>query len=140
MGRGKFEPLRGETATCANLEFVRVMHDPHREAFGSAIDEREHAGDSDGPTNDYGRGAASWRRWPKSKRYTAATPLVFRGGRRNDAQGRTRITWTLRIAAIAFVAGAVREARARLVSNKYTTVSMVATIIDILGIEHPGHV
>ena len=112
-----------------NLEFVRVMHD-HTGSFGSAID-GVNTPEIQTADNDYAVGRIV-EKVAKSKRYSGNT-LVFVV--EDDAQDGPDHVDAHR--SIAFVAGPYVKQGA-VVSNKYTTVSMVATIIDILGIEHLG--
>src|SRR6267378_1161351 len=112
-----------------NLEFVRVMHD-HTGAFGSAID-GVNTPEIQTADNDYAVGRIV-EKVAKSKRCSGNT-LVFVV--EDDAQDGPDHVDAHR--SIAFVAGPYVKQGA-VVSNKYTTVSMVATIIDILGIEHLG--
>jgi YVTN family beta-propeller protein len=112
-----------------NLEFVRVMHD-HTGSFGSAID-GVNTPEIQTADNDYAVGRIV-EKVAKSKRYSGNT-LVFVV--EDDAQDGPDHVDAHR--SIAFVAGPYVKQGA-VVSKKYTTVSMVATIIDILGIEHLG--
>jgi YVTN family beta-propeller protein len=112
-----------------NLEFVRVMHD-HTGTFGSAID-GVNTPEIQTADNDYAVGRIV-EKVAKSKRYSGNT-LVFVV--EDDAQDGPDHVDAHR--SVAFVAGPYVKQGA-VVSNKYTTVSMVATIIDILGIEHLG--
>jgi YVTN family beta-propeller protein len=112
-----------------NLEFVRVMHD-HTGSFGTAID-GVNTPEIQTADNDYAVGRIV-EKVAKSKRYSGNT-LVFVV--EDDAQDGPDHVDAHR--SIAFVAGPYVKQGA-VVSNKYTTVSMVATIIDILGIEHLG--
>ncbi len=112
-----------------NLEFVRVMHD-HTGAFGSAID-GVNTPEIQTADNDYAVGRIV-EKVAKSKRYSGNT-LVFVV--EDDSQDGPDHVDAHR--SIAFVAGPYLKQGA-VVSKKYTTVSMVTTIIDILGIEHLG--
>jgi YVTN family beta-propeller protein len=112
-----------------NLEFVRVMHD-HTGNFGTAID-GVNTPEIQTADNDYAVGRIV-EKVAKSERYGGNT-LVFVV--EDDAQDGPDHVDAHR--SIAFVAGPYVKQGA-VVSNKYTTVSMVATIIDILGIEHLG--
>jgi DNA-binding beta-propeller fold protein YncE len=112
-----------------NLEFVRVMHD-HTGNFSTAID-GVNTPEIQTADNDYAVGRLV-EKIAKSKRYSGNT-LVFVV--EDDAQDGPDHVDAHR--SIAFVAGPYVKQGA-VVSRKYTTVSMVATIIDILGIEHLG--
>ena len=112
-----------------NLEFVRVMHD-HTGNFSTAID-GVNTPEIQTADNDYAVGRIV-EKVAKSKRYSGNT-LVFVV--EDDAQDGPDHVDAHR--SIAFVAGPYVKQGA-VVSKKYTTVSMVATIIDILGIEHLG--
>jgi len=112
-----------------NLEFVRVMHD-HTGSFGSAID-GVNTPEIQTADNDYAVGAH--RGEGGQEQALQRQHAGVRGGRR-----RTGRTGSRGRASQHRVRGwAVREAR-RGGLQQYTTVSMVATIIDILGIEHLG--
>jgi YVTN family beta-propeller protein len=112
-----------------NLEFVRVMHD-HTGNFSTAID-GVNTPEIQTADNDYAVGRIV-EKVAKSKHYSGNT-LVFVV--EDDAQDGPDHVDAHR--SIAFVAGPyVRQGA--VVSKKYTTVSMMATIIDILGIEHLG--
>jgi YVTN family beta-propeller protein len=117
------------TGDMPNLEFVRVMHD-HTGSFGSAID-GVNTPEIQTADNDYAVGRIV-EKVAKSKRYSGNT-LVFVV--EDDAQDGPDHVDAHR--SIAFVAGPYLKQGA-VISNKYTTVSMLATIIDILGIEHLG--
>src|SRR6266403_436137 len=112
-----------------NLEFVRVMHD-HTGSFGSAID-GVNTPEIQTADNDYAVGRIV-EKVAKSKRYSGNT-LVFVV--EDDSQDGPDHVDAHR--SIAFVAGPYVKQGA-VVSKKYTTVSMLTTIIDILGIEHLG--
>ena len=112
-----------------NLEFVRVMHD-HTGNFGTAID-GVNTPEIQTADNDYAVGRIV-EKVAKSKRYSGNT-LVFVV--EDDAQDGPDHVDAHR--SIAFVAGPYVKQGA-VVSTKYTTVSMIATIVDILGIEHLG--
>jgi len=112
-----------------NLEFVRVMHD-HTGAFGSAID-GVNTPEIQTADNDYAVGRIV-EKVAKSEHYSGNT-LVFVV--EDDSQDGPDHVDAHR--SIAFVAGPYVKQGA-VVSEKYTTVSMLATIIDILGIEHLG--
>jgi YVTN family beta-propeller protein len=112
-----------------NLEFVRVMHD-HTGNFSTAIDglntpEIQTADD------DYAVGRIV-ETVAKSERYRGNT-LVF--VIEDDAQDGPDHVDAHR--SIAFVAGPYVKQGA-VVSKRYTTVSMIATIVDILGMQHLG--
>jgi hypothetical protein len=112
-----------------NLEFVRVMHD-HTGAFGSAID-GVNTPEIQTADNDYAVGRIV-EKVAKSKRYSGNT-LIFVV--EDDSQDGPDHVDAHR--SIAFVAGPYVKQGA-VVSTRFTTVSMIATIIDILGIEHLG--
>jgi DNA-binding beta-propeller fold protein YncE len=112
-----------------NLEFVRVMHD-HTGNFGTAID-GVNTPEIQTADNDYAVGRIV-EKVAKSKRYRGNT-LVFVV--EDDSQDGPDHVDAHR--SMAFLAGPYVKQGA-VVSNKYTTVSMLATIIDILGIEHLG--
>src|SRR6266481_5546124 len=112
-----------------NLEFVRVMHE-HTGNFGTAID-GVNTPEIQTADNDYAVGRIV-EKVAKSKRYSGNT-LVFVV--EDDAQDGPDHVDAHR--SIAFVAGPYVKQGA-VVSQKYTTVSMIATIVDILGIEHLG--
>jgi YVTN family beta-propeller protein len=112
-----------------NLEFVRVMHD-HTGSFGSAID-GVNTPEIQTADNDYAVGRIV-EKVAKSERYRGNT-LVF--VIEDDAQDGPDHVDAHR--SIAFVAGAYVKQGA-VVSERYTTVSVIATIVDILGMEHLG--
>ena len=112
-----------------NLEFVRVMHD-HTGNFSTAID-GVNTPEIQTADNDYAVGRIV-EKIAKSERYSGNT-LVFVV--EDDSQDGPDHVDAHR--SIAFVAGPYVKQGA-VVSNKYTTVSMIATIVDILGIEHLG--
>jgi DNA-binding beta-propeller fold protein YncE len=112
-----------------NLEFVRVMND-HTGSFDTSID-GVNTPELDTADNDYAVGRIV-EKIAKSKAYSGNT-LVF--VIEDDAQDGPDHVDAHR--SIAFVAGPYVKQGA-VVSTKYTTVSMVATIVDILGIEHLG--
>jgi hypothetical protein len=112
-----------------NLSFVRVMHD-HTGAFGSAID-GVNTPEIQTADNDYAVGRII-QTVAKSERYRGNT-LVF--VIEDDSQDGPDHVDAHR--SVAFVAGPYVKQGA-VVSNKYTTVSMITTIVDILGIEHLG--
>src|SRR5215469_8696922 len=111
------------------LEFVRVMHD-HTGAFGTAID-GVNTPETQTADNDYAVGLIV-EKVAKSPRYHGNT-LIFVV--EDDAQDGPDHVDAHR--SIAFVAGPyVRQGA--VVSNAYTTVNMISTIVDILGMEHLG--
>ena len=112
-----------------NLEFVRVMHD-HTGSFGAAID-GVNTPEIQTADNDYavGRIVDAVSHSPQYKDNT----LVFVV--EDDAQDGPDHVDAHR--SIAYIAGAYVKQGA-VVSKKYTTVSMIATIVDILGMEHLG--
>src|SRR5260370_15173200 len=112
-----------------NLEFVRVMND-HTGSFRSYID-GVNTPELDTEDNDYAVGRIV-EKVAKSKSYSGNT-LVF--VIEDDAQDGPDHVDAHR--SIAFIAGPYVKQGA-VVSTKYTTVSMIATIVDILGIEHLG--
>ena len=112
-----------------NLEFVRVMHD-HTGNFGTAID-GVNTPEIQTADNDYAVGRIV-ETVAKSQRYSGNT-LVF--VIEDDAQDGPDHVDAHR--SIAFIAGPYVKQGA-VVSKKYTTVSMIATIVDILGMEHLG--
>jgi YVTN family beta-propeller protein len=112
-----------------NLEFVRVMHD-HTGAFGSAID-GVNTPEIQTADNDYAVGRIV-EKVAKSQHYSGNT-LVFVV--EDDAQDGPDHVDAHR--SIAFVAGPYVKQGA-VVSTAYTTVNMIATIVDILGMEHLG--
>jgi YVTN family beta-propeller protein len=112
-----------------NLNFVRVMND-HTGSFKTSID-GVNTPELDTADNDYAVGRIV-EKVAKSKSYSGNT-LVF--VIEDDAQDGPDHVDAHR--SIAFIAGPyVKQGAA--VSTKYTTVSMIATIVDILGIEHLG--
>ena len=112
-----------------NLEFVRVMHD-HTGSFGTAID-GVNTPEIQTADNDYAVGRIV-EKVAKSQHYSGNT-LVFVV--EDDAQDGPDHVDAHR--SIAFVAGPyVRQGA--VVSNAYTTVNMISTIVDILGMEHLG--
>ena len=112
-----------------NLELVRVMHD-HTGSFGTAID-GVNTPEIQTADNDYAVGLIV-ERVAKSPHYSGNT-LVFVV--EDDAQDGPDHVDAHR--SIAFVAGPYVKQGA-VVSNAYTTVSMISTIVDILGMEHLG--
>jgi hypothetical protein len=105
------------------------MHD-HTGSFGSSID-GVNTPELDTADNDYAVGRIV-EKVAKSERYHGNT-LVF--VIEDDAQDGPDHVDAHR--SIAFIAGPYVKQGA-VVSTKYTTVSMIATIVDILGIEHLG--
>jgi hypothetical protein len=112
-----------------NLEFVRVMHD-HTGSFGSAID-GVNTPEIQTADNDYAVGRIV-EKVAKSERYRGNT-LVF--VIEDDSQDGPDHVDAHR--SIAFIAGPYVKQGA-VVSKKYTTVNLITTIVDILGIEHLG--
>jgi YVTN family beta-propeller protein len=112
-----------------NLEFVRVMHD-HTGNFSTAID-GVNTPELQTADNDYAVGLIV-ETVAKSKLYHDNT-LVFVV--EDDAQDGPDHVDAHR--SIAFVAGQYVKQGA-VVSTHYTTVSMIATIVDILGMDHLG--
>jgi DNA-binding beta-propeller fold protein YncE len=112
-----------------NLEFLRVMHD-HTGDFSTAID-GINTPETQTADNDYAVGLIV-EKVAKSERYRGNT-LVF--VIEDDAQDGPDHVDAHR--SIAFVAGPYVKQGA-VVSTNYTTVSMIATMVEILGIEHLG--
>jgi len=112
-----------------NLEFVRVMHD-HTGNFGTAI-AGVNTPEIQTADNDYAVGRIV-ETVAKSKRYHGNT-LIFVV--EDDAQDGPDHVDAHR--SIAFVAGPYVKQGA-VVSRRYTTVSMISTIVEILGMEHLG--
>jgi DNA-binding beta-propeller fold protein YncE len=112
-----------------NLEFVRVMHD-HTGAFSTAID-GVNTPEIQTADNDYAVGRIV-EKVAKSPRYHGNT-LVFVV--EDDSQDGPDHVDAHR--SIGLIAGPYVKQGA-VVSNTYTTVSMITTIVDILGIEHLG--
>ena len=112
-----------------NLEFVRVMND-HTGRFSTSID-GVNTPELDTADNDYAVGRIV-EKVAKSKSYSGNT-LVF--VIEDDAQDGPDHVDAHR--SIAFIAGPYVKQGA-VVSTRYTTVSMIATIVDILGMEHLG--
>jgi YVTN family beta-propeller protein len=112
-----------------NLEFVRVMND-HTGSFDTSID-GVNTPELDTADNDYAVGRIV-EKVAKSKAYSGNT-LVF--VIEDDAQDGPDHVDAHR--SIAFIAGPYVKQGA-VVSTTYTTVSMIATIVDILGMEHLG--
>ena len=112
-----------------NLSFVRVMHD-HTGNFGTAID-GVNTPELQTADNDYAVGRVV-ETVAKSPRYRDNT-LIF--VIEDDAQDGPDHVDAHR--SVAFVAGPYVKQGA-VISTQYTTVSMIATIVEILGIEHLG--
>jgi YVTN family beta-propeller protein len=112
-----------------NLNLVRVMND-HTGSFSTAID-GVNTPELDTADNDYAVGRIV-EKVAKSKSYSGNT-LVFVV--EDDAQDGPDHVDAHR--SIAFIAGPYVKQGA-VVSTRYTTVSMIATIVDILGMEHLG--
>ena len=112
-----------------NLEFLRVMHD-HTGDFATA-EEGVNTPETQTADNDYAVGLIV-EKVAKSPRYRGNT-LIF--VIEDDAQDGPDHVDAHR--SIAFVAGPYVKHGA-VVSTRYTTVSMIATMVDILGIEHLG--
>ena len=112
-----------------NLEFLRVMLD-HTGSFNTAID-GVNTPELQTADNDYAVGRIV-EKVAKSPRYSGNT-LIF--VIEDDAQDGPDHVDAHR--SIAFIAGPYVKQGA-VVSERYTTVSMIATIVDILGIEHLG--
>jgi DNA-binding beta-propeller fold protein YncE len=110
-----------------SLEFVRVMHD-HTGNFGTAID-GVNTPVIQTADNDYAVGLIV-DKVSHSPRYKNNT-LIF--VIEDDAQDGPDHVDAHR--SVAFVAGAYVR-RGSVVSTRYTTVNMVRTIVDVLGIEH----
>ena len=116
-----------ESGDLPNLEFVRVMHD-HTGNFGTAID-GVNTPEIQTADNDYAVGLIV-EKVAKSKRYHDNTLVIVL---EDDAQDGPDHVDAHR--SIAFFAGPYVKQGA-VVSNYYTTVSVIATIVDILGIDH----
>lgn len=112
-----------------NLELLRVMND-HTGSFSTAID-GVNTPELETADNDYAVGRIV-EKVARSKAYSGNT-LVF--VIEDDAQNGPDHVDAHR--SIAFVAGPYVKHGA-VVSTKYTTVSMIATMIDILGVRHLG--
>jgi hypothetical protein len=112
-----------------HLTFLRVMHD-HTGDFGTAM-EGVNTPETQTADNDYAVGLIV-EKLAKSPRYRGNT-LIF--VIEDDAQDGPDHVDAHR--SIAFIAGPYVKQGA-VVSTKYTTVSMIATMVDILGIEHLG--
>ena len=112
-----------------NLEFLRLMHD-HTGDFRTAID-GVNTPETQTADNDYAVGLVV-EKVARSERYRGNT-LVF--VIEDDAQDGPDHVDAHR--SIAFLAGPYVKQGA-VVPTKYTTVSMIATIVEILGIEHLG--
>jgi YVTN family beta-propeller protein len=118
-----------ESGDLPNLELVRVMHD-HTGNFGTAID-GVNTPEIQTADNDYAVGLIV-EKVAKSKRYRDNTLVIVL---EDDAQDGPDHVDAHR--SIAFFAGPYVKQGA-VVSNYYTTVNVIATIVDILGIEHLG--
>jgi len=116
-----------ESGDLPNLEFVRVMHD-HTGNFGTAID-GVNTPEIQTADNDYAVGLIV-EKVAKSRRYHDNTLVIVL---EDDAQDGPDHVDAHR--SIAFFAGPYVKQGA-VVSNYYTTVSVIATIVDILGIDH----
>jgi len=112
-----------------NLEFVRVMHD-HTGNFHTAID-GVNTPETQTADNDYAVGRIV-EKVAKSESYRGNT-LVF--VIEDDAQDGPDHVDAHR--STAFIVGPYVKQGA-VVSTRYTTVSMIATIVDVLGMEHLG--
>jgi YVTN family beta-propeller protein len=112
-----------------NLEFLRVMLD-HTGSFATAID-GVNTPELQTADNDYAVGRIV-EKVAKSPRFSGNT-LIF--VIEDDAQDGPDHVDAHR--SIAFIAGPYVKQGA-VVSQRYTTVSMIASIVDILGIEHLG--
>ena len=112
-----------------NLEFVRVMHD-HTGDFATAID-GVNTPEIQTADNDYavGRIVEAVANSPRYRENTVVFVVE------DDAQDGPDHVDAHR--SIAFIAGPYVKQGA-VVSERYTTVSMIATIIDILGMDHLG--
>jgi hypothetical protein len=112
-----------------NLEFVRVMHD-HTGDFATAID-GVNTPEIQTADNDYavGRIVEAVANSPRYRENTVVFVVE------DDAQDGPDHVDAHR--SIAFIAGPYVQQGA-VVSERYTTVSMIATIVDILGMEHLG--
>jgi YVTN family beta-propeller protein len=116
------------SGTLPNLMFVRLPHD-HFGNFGTAIDEVNTV-ETQMADNDYAVGLLVEK--VANSPYRDST-LIFvveddaqDGGDHMDAHR-----------SLALVAGPFVK-RGRVVSTHYTTVSMIRTIVDVLGLESPG--
>jgi len=118
-----------EDGNLPNLEFVRVMHD-HTGNFDTVLD-GVNTPETQTADNDYAVGRIV-EAVSHSEQYKDNT-LIF--VIEDDAQDGPDHVDAHR--SIAFVAGAYVKRRAD-VSRRYTTVDMVSTIVDILGMEHLG--
>lgn len=112
-----------------NLEFVRVMHD-HTGSFGRAID-GVNTPEIQTADNDYAVGRIVDIVSHSAKYKDNTVVFVVE----DDAQDGPDHVDAHR--SIAYIAGAYVKQGA-VVSRKFTTVSMIATIVDILGMEHLG--
>jgi DNA-binding beta-propeller fold protein YncE len=110
-----------------NLEFVRVMHD-HTGNFGVAID-GVNTPEIQTADNDYAVGRIV-DTVSHSERYKNDTVIFVV---EDDAQDGPDHVDAHR--SIAYIAGAYVKQGA-VISKKFTTVSMISTIVDILGMEH----
>jgi hypothetical protein len=118
-----------EDGNLPNLEFVRVMHD-HTGSFSTSLD-GVNTPETQTADNDYAVGRIV-EAVSHSDQYKDNT-LIF--VIEDDSQDGPDHVDAHR--SIAFVAGAYVK-RGIDVSRRYTTVNMVSTIVDILGIEHLG--
>jgi DNA-binding beta-propeller fold protein YncE len=118
-----------KTGDLPNLSFVRVMHD-HTGSFSTAID-GVNTPEIQTADNDYAVGRVV-EIVAKSERYRDNT-LVF--VIEDDAQDGPDHVDAHR--SVAFIAGPYVK-QGTVVTTRYTTVSMIATIVDILGIQHLG--
>jgi DNA-binding beta-propeller fold protein YncE len=110
-----------------NLEFVRVMHD-HTGNFGTAID-GVNTPEIQTADNDYAVGLIV-EKVAKSKQYHDNTLVIVLEDDSQDGPDHVDAHRS-----IAFFAGPYVKQGA-VVSNYYTTVNVIATIADILGMEH----
>lgn len=113
-----------------NLEFVRVMHD-HTGAFGDPGHFGVNTPELQTADNDYAVGLIV-EKVSKSPRYKDNT-LIF--VLEDDSQDGPDHVDAHR--SILFVAGA-NVKQGAVISKKYTTVSVISTIVDVLGIDHLG--
>ena len=113
-----------------NLEFIRVMHD-HTGAFGDPGHFRVNTPELQTADNDYAVGLIV-EKISKSPRYKDNT-LIF--VLEDDSQDGPDHVDAHR--SILFVAGG-NVKQGAVISKKYTTVSVISTIVDILGIDHLG--
>src|SRR5258706_2128715 len=112
-----------------NLEIVRVMND-HTGSFSSSID-GGNTPELDTADNDYAVGRIV-EKVAKSKAYSGNTLVFVSEGDEKDGPDHVDAHRS-----IAFIAGPYVKRGAE-VSTRHTTVSMIATIVDILGMEHLG--